>query len=129
MEDPFLQIVIIFGLILLNGLFAMSEIAVLSSRKARLRQASDSGNERARAALSLATDPGSFLATIQIGITLVGILAGAFGQATLAQALTTSLARFPFLAPYAGILAIGVVVISVTYLSLVIGDLVTKSSA
>jgi putative hemolysin len=129
MEDPFLQIVIIFGLILLNGFLAMSEIAVLSSRKARLRQASDSGNERARAALRLATDPGNFLATIQIGITLVGILAGAFGQATLARALTTSLARFPFLAPYASIVAIGIVVLVVTYLSLVIGELVPKRLA
>jgi putative hemolysin len=129
MEDPFLQIVIIFGLILLNGFLAMSEIAVLSSRKARLRQAADGGNERARAALSLANDPGDFLATIQIGITLVGILAGAFGQATLARALTTSLARFPSLAPYASVLAIGIVVVVVTYLSLVIGELVPKRLA
>jgi putative hemolysin len=129
MEDPFLHILIIFGLILLNAVLAMSEIAVLSSRKARLRQASDTGDLRARAALKLATAPGNFLATIQIGITLVGILAGAFGQATLARALTAPLAQIPQLAPFASALAIGIVVVAVTYLSLVIGELVPKRLA
>jgi putative hemolysin len=129
MEDPFIQILAILGLILINGILAMSEIAVLSSRKARLRQAADGGSESARAALALATDPSNFLATVQIGITLVGILAGAVGQATLARTLAAALGRVPPLAPYASALAIGIVVVGVTYLSLVIGELVPKRIA
>ena len=129
MEDPFLQVLMIFGFALLNGILAMSEIAVLSARKARLRQASDSGNERARSALDLATNPSHFLATVQIGITLVGILAGAFGQATLARTRATGLADVPALAPYATAISVVIVVVGVTYISLVIGELVPKRLA
>ncbi len=102
---------------------------MLSSRKARLRQASDAGNERARAALTLATDPGRFLATVSIGTTLVGILMGAFGQATLARTLTASLAAVPVLEPIAGALAVGLVVLGVTYITLVLGELLPKRLA
>ncbi len=87
MEDPGGQLVIILLLAVLNGVLAMSETAVISARKARLRQAADAGDRRAGAALDLATEPTRFLATIQIGITLIGIFAGAYGEATLAQAL------------------------------------------
>ncbi|MGC9469825.1 MAG: hemolysin family protein [Anaerolineae bacterium] len=126
MADPFIQILIILGLVILNGILAMSEIAVVSSRKARLRQAADTGDERARAALDLATDPTQFLATVQIGITLVGILAGAFGEATLARALGEQLQKIPALVPYAEAISTVIVVLGVTYVSLVIGELVPK---
>ena len=129
MEDPLGQIVIILALALFNGVLAMSETAVISARKARLRQASESGDRRATAALELATNPTRFLATIQIGITLIGIFAGAFGQATLARTLATYLTKVRVLAPYADALAIAIVVLGVTYLSLVIGELVPKRLA
>src|SRR3972149_5465498 len=87
MEKPALEILIIFLLLVLNGIFAMSEIAIVSARKARLQQLAEEGNLKARAALELANRPNDFLSTVQIGITLVGILAGAFGGATLAQEL------------------------------------------
>ncbi|MCU0519357.1 MAG: hemolysin family protein [Anaerolineae bacterium] len=129
MEDPGGQLVIILVLALLNGALAMSETAVISARKARLRQAAESGDRRAAAALALATSPTRFLATIQIGITLIGIFAGAFGQATLARTLASQLTKIPALEPYADALAIAVVVLGVTYLSLVIGELVPKRLA
>ena len=129
MEDPGGQLVIILVLILLNGVLAMSETAVISARKARLRQAAESGDRRAAAALALATSPTRFLATIQIGITLIGIFAGAFGQATLARTLATYLAKIRAIAQYADAIAIAIVVLGVTYLSLVIGELVPKRLA
>lgn len=107
----------------------MSEIAVVSARRARLRRAAEEGSSRAEAALALATDPTQFLASIQIGITLVGIVAGAFGQATLAQAIASALAELPTVAPYANTIATGVVVIGATYTTLVIGELVPKRLA
>lgn len=129
MEDPGGQLVIILLLAVLNGVLAMSETAVISARKARLRQAADAGDRRAGAALDLATEPTRFLATIQIGITLIGIFAGAYGEATLARALGVHLSKIDFLAPHADAVAIAVVVLSVTYLSLVIGELVPKRLA
>ncbi len=129
MEDPGGQLVIILLLAVLNGVLAMSETAVISARKARLRQAADAGERRAGASLDLATEPTRFLATIQIGITLIGIFAGAYGEATLAQALGVRLSKIDFLAPHADAVAIAVVVLSVTYLSLVIGELVPKRLA
>ena len=119
----------IFIFAVLNGVLAMSEIAVVSARKARLRQQSDHGDTRARAALELATDPTQFLATVQIGITLVGIFAGAFGEATLARYLSSVLDEIDALAPYADIVATTVVVLGVTYISLVIGELAPKRLA
>jgi putative hemolysin len=123
------QVLIIFGFAILNGILAMSEIAVVSARRARLRQAAETGSERARAALELATDPTQFLATIQIGITLIGIVAGAFGEATLARVIASTLSAVPALMPYAHAISITVVVLGVTYISLVVGELVPKRLA
>ena len=121
------EILIILLLIILNGFFAMAELAVVSSRKARLRQLAEAGQRGAAAALRLAEQPGRFLSTVQIGITLIGIFAGAFGGATLAQTLEVWLAAtFPVLAYLSGELALFLVVASITYLSLIIGELVPK---
>ncbi|MFP4395448.1 MAG: hemolysin family protein [Anaerolineales bacterium] len=127
--NPIWNLITIFFFAVLNGVLAMSEIAVVSARKARLRQLADHGDQRAHAALELATDPTQFLATVQIGITLVGIFAGAFGEATLARYLDSVLGKIDVLAPYADILATTIVVLSVTYLSLVIGELAPKRLA
>jgi putative hemolysin len=119
----------IFGFAVLNGILAMSEIAVVSARRGLLRHAADSGNERARTALALSGDPTQFLATIQIGITLIGIVAGAFGEATLARAFASGLSAIPALTPYADVIATVTVVLGVTYTTLVIGELVPKRVA
>jgi putative hemolysin len=124
-----LQIAVIVVLTLLNGLFAMSETALVSSRKARLRQRADAGDKGARAALELADSPNRFLSTVQIGISLIGVLSGAFGGAALAGPLAEALRRVPALAPYAGSLSFGAVVVAITYLSLIIGELVPKRLA
>jgi putative hemolysin len=130
MNSVVLQIAIIVLLILLNGLFAMAETALVSSRKARLRQRAKEGNKGARAALELADSPNRFLSTVQIGISLIGVLAGAFGGATIAEPLAVSLrAVVPVLAPYAGPIAFGTVVVGITYLSLILGELVPKRLA
>ena len=121
-----LEIVIIFLLILTNGVLALAEIAIVASRKARLQQKADEGDARSKAALELSQDPNEFLAAIQIGITLIGILAGAFSGATLAESLASWIARLPALAPFANALAIGIVVVVITYFSLVFGELVPK---
>jgi putative hemolysin len=127
--SPILQVMMIFGFAVLNGVLAMSEIAVVSARRGRLRHAADTGNEEAQAALALSADPTQFLATIQIGITLIGIVAGAFGEATLARVLGSALSAIPSLTPYASAIATGVVVLGVTYTTLVIGELVPKRLA
>jgi putative hemolysin len=124
-----LEISLIVVLILLNGLFAMSETALVSARSSRLRQRINEGDVGARAALQLADSPNRFLATVQIGISLIGVLAGAFGGATIAEPLAGVLRGVPALAPYAGPLAFGVVVVAITYLSLVLGELVPKRLA
>ncbi|AFZ33483.1 MULTISPECIES: hemolysin family protein [Cyanophyceae] len=124
-----LEILLILLLIIGNGVFAMSEIAIVSARKARLQQQVSQGKSGARAALKLANSPSRFLATVQIGITLVGILAGAFGGATIAEKLAEALRLVPVLVPYSDALAFGIVVICITYLSLVIGELVPKEVA
>lgn len=121
-----LDILLIVLLIAANGVFAMSEISVVSARKARLVQRAEEGDAGARAALALAEEPTRFLSTVQIGITLIGILAGAFGGATVAEKLAPSFARVPLLAPYAEGVALAVVVLCITYLSLVVGELVPK---
>jgi putative hemolysin len=120
------EVLIIFLLIVANGVFALSEIAIVSSRKARLEQRAAEGDARARAALDLANDPGPFLSTVQIGITLVGILTGAFGGATLSESLATVLAGVPALAPYSRTLALAIVVLAITFVSLVVGELLPK---
>jgi putative hemolysin len=123
------QIVAVLLLILLNGLFAMAEIAVISSRKTRLQQRADAGDRGARAALALAETPNRFLSTVQIGITLIGILAGAFGGVTISQELAAALRQIKAIAPYSDVIALTIVVMGITYLSLVIGELVPKRLA
>ena len=123
------ELLIIFLLILANGVFAMSEIAVVAARKVRLQQRADEGDERARAALALAHDPNKFLSTVQFGITMVGVLAGAYGGATIAEQLAVPVATIPQLAPYAEAIALGLVVTAITILSLIIGELVPKRIA
>lgn len=124
-----MEILIIFGLIILNGVFALSEIAVLSSRKARLQQRINEGDRGARMALRLAENPNIFLSTIQVGITLIGVLAGAVGGATIAEALGTQLELIPILQPYSHSLALGTVVLLITIFSLLLGELVPKRLA
>lgn len=123
------EIIFVFLLLLANGVFAMSELAIVSARKVRLRQMCDKGDSRACAALELATYPDRFLSTIQIGITLVGILAGAFGGATIAEHLGEQIARVPALAQYGEALGVVSIVVAITYLSLIIGELVPKRFA
>lgn len=123
------EAVLILLLLLVNGVFAMSEIAVVSSRKARLQQRAETGDTGARRALELVDNPNRFLSTVQVGITLVGILAGAFGGATIASQVAVYVRRVPSLAPYADGVSLGLVVLVITYLSLVIGELVPKRIA
>jgi putative hemolysin len=120
------EILFILLLIIANGVFALAEVAVVASRKARLQQRAQDGDVKARAALELVESPNRFLATVQIGITLVGIFAGAFGGATLSKTLAATLRTFPLLETSADSLALGIVVIAITYLSLVIGELAPK---
>ena len=123
------EILLILLLILANGVFAMSEIAVVSSRRPRLQQRAEEGDAAAAAALRLAKDPGDFLSAVQIGITLIGILAGAYGGATLARNLALALEPIPWLAPYAESVSLILVVLVITFLSLVFGELVPKRLA
>jgi len=125
-----LQLAFVFLLILLNGFFAMAEMAVVSSRKARLQHAAQRGRDGARVALELKRDPGRFLSTVQIGITLISVLASAVGGATLAEALSHYLEEFPTpIGAYARELGFAVVVILITYFSLILGELVPKRIA
>jgi len=123
------EILLIIFLIILNGLLALSEIALISARKTRLEQLAKEGDSRARIALKLANSPDSFLSTIQIGITFVGILAGAFGGATIAKLLSRYIATFPLLAPYGETISVAIVVVCITYLSVIIGELIPKRIA
>lgn len=123
------EILIILFLLLVNGLFAMSEIAIVSARKPRLQQQADKGDKRAQLALTLAKDPEDFLSTVQIGITLIGILAGVFGGATVAADLAVLLETIGIPDRYSETISVVIVVASITYLSLVIGELVPKNLA
>ncbi|MGB1287798.1 MAG: hemolysin family protein [Aggregatilineales bacterium] len=117
-------------LIMLNGVFALSEMAIVSSRKARMQAMADEGSKGAAAALKLMAEPNRFLSTVQIGITLIGILAGAFGGAALSEPLRTFLIdNFDLTLRTAGTLSVGLIVALTTYLSLVIGELVPKRVA
>ena len=129
MNDPFLEILVIALLLLTNGIFSMSEMAIIAARKARLQQLADTGNRYARLTLKLANDPNKFLATIQIGITSIGILSGAFGGATLAKTIGAWAGTIPAIKPYSEAVGVAVVVIILTYLSLIIGELVPKRLA
>lgn len=124
-----LETLIIVAMIVANGVFAMSEIAVVSARKARLLHRAKSGNKRAEAALRLAEHPERFLSTIQIGITTIGVLAGAFGGATLARELAAVLGAYPLLSEWSATIAVGIVVVAISFLSIVLGELVPKRIA
>lgn len=124
-----MDIAIIFGLILINGIFAMSEIAIVSSKQLRLQQAADNGDEGARKALQLSGEPTRFLSTIQVGITLIGILAGAFGEATIARQLEDYFLEISAIAAYAKPVSWTLMVILITYFSLIFGELVPKRLA
>ncbi len=129
MNSIFLEILIVLVLILLNGFFSMSEIALVSARKVRLEQKADEGDKGARIALELTGSTNKLLSSVQVGITLVGILTGALGGATIAERLTASLVKINWLAPYASGVAITIVVLFTTYFSLVIGELIPKRLA
>ncbi len=129
MDSLFWEITVIVLLVAANGIFAMAEMALVSSRRVRLEQQAEEGNRGAQIALDLANAPNKFLSTIQIGITLIGVLAGAFGGATLAVRIEVQFQLVPWLADHAGIAAFGVVVFAITYLSLVVGELVPKRIA
>jgi len=125
----YLEIFAIILLTLLNGLLAMSELAIVSSRKSRLENLANQGSKGARAALQLIGDPSRFLSTVQIGITLIGIIAGAFSGATLGIRLGIWLDTYPLISPYGNVLGIGITVVCITYLSVIIGELVPKRIA
>ncbi|QLE58520.1 hemolysin family protein [Nostoc sp. TCL26-01] len=123
------EILIILVLILANGIFSMSEMAIVSARKVRLQQLANQGDAKAKAALKLAESPNNFLSTVQVGISLIGILTGAFGGATIASRLAVYVKLVPFLARYSEPVSFGIVVLIITYLSLIIGELVPKRLA
>jgi putative hemolysin len=121
-----IEIVAIFVLLAVNGVFAMTEIAVVSARRPRLRLLADQGDERARAALQLIHAPNRFLSTVQIGISLIGVMAGAFGGATIAGTVRDALQALPALAPYGDAIGFATVVTGITFFSLVLGELAPK---
>lgn len=129
MSSMTFEILIILVLIIANGVFSMSEMAIVSARKVRLQQLANQGDAKAKAALKLAESPNHFLSTVQVGISLIGILTGAFGGATIASRLTIYIKRVPLLAPYSDPLSFGIVVLLITYFSLIIGELVPKRLA
>lgn len=123
------ELIIVGALILLNGFFAMAELAVVSSRRGRLQQMADRGSKGAKAALALSEDTTRLLSTVQIGITLIGVLAGAFSGATIAEKLERALLEIPALASRAETLSIFIVVVCIAYLTLIAGELVPKRIA
>lgn len=129
MKTILIEAGIILILVMVNGLFSMSELAVVSARRARLRRAAEDGDGRAATALELAADPNRFLSTVQVGITVVGTLAGVFGGATIAERLAGWIETFPGPAPYADAIGLSVVVAAISYLTLVLGELVPKRLA
>jgi putative hemolysin len=121
-----MEILIILFLILLNGVFSMSEIALISARKNRLETAANKGNPAAKVALDLANSPNKFLSTVQIGITLIGILTGIYSGDKITTDVQNFVAGFEMLKPYADSIAVGIVVVILTFFSLVLGELVPK---
>ena len=121
-----MEIAILFSLICFNGLFAMSEIALITARKAKLQKLIDEGDSGAAAAVKLGEDPTKFLSTIQIGITSIGVLNGIVGEAAFAEPLSTWLASLGVSAPISNYVATGIVVVVITYFTIVIGELVPK---
>lgn len=124
-----LELAVVVGLIVLNGLFAMAEMAIVSSRRIRLQQMAENGSRGAARALALAENPSRFLSGVQVGITLIGILSGAFGGATLGVRLGEFLSDLGWFGAYANETAFGTVVVAITYVSIVLGELVPKRTA
>ena len=123
-------IVVVLLLVVLNGLFAMTELAVVSSRKSKLQSRAERGDRGARKALALAEEPTHFLSAVQVGITLIGILAGAYGQAAIGGELTRLLeTAVPAIDEYAHFISTGIVVVVITYVSVIVGELVPKRLA
>ena len=120
------EFLIIFVLVIANGLFSMSEISILSSRKVRLKRRAQGGIKGAQIALDLADEPNKFLSTVQVGITLIGVFTGVYGGTTIAGKLVPYFQQFELLADYSGAISLGLVTLSTTYLSLVLGELVPK---
>jgi len=129
MPVTFVEIFAIILLVIANGFLAMAEIAIVSARRARLQQRADEGDKGAKMVLTLKEHPTGFLSTVQIGITLVGVLSGAFAGATVAEELEGVFKTISAIAPYAEVLSVAIVVCCVTYLSLIIGELVPKRLA
>jgi putative hemolysin len=125
----FIEIIVIFILVIFNGLFAMSEIALVSSRKFLLRQMAEKGKRGATYALKLCRNPTRFLSTVQIGISLMGILSGVYGGAIVASYLENVVKQIAFLAPYARSLSLSLVVLTITFLFLVVGEIIPKRLA
>jgi putative hemolysin len=121
-----MEILIILFLIFLNGIFAMSEIAMVSSRKSRLETAAKRGDKASKMALELSRNPGKFLSTVQIGITLIGILTGIYSGEKIEDDLVAYLNQFVLLKQYSETIAISVIVVTLTFFSLVLGELVPK---
>lgn len=124
-----IELFVIVFLIMVNGVFALSELAIVSSRKARLEQWAREGDAKARIALELANSPDRFLPTIQVGITFVGISAGVFGGATIADVLVRYIATVSLLEPYSRAIGVGIVAVSITYITLIVGELAPKRVA
>lgn len=129
MTEALIEVLVIFVLTLVNGVFAMAETAIVSARKTRLQHAANSGDAAARIALDLANAPNLFLSTIQVGITLIGILAGVFGGATIANRLALLVNAIPTLTPYSQAVSFTIVVLVITFFSLIVGELVPKRLA
>ncbi|MGC4054220.1 MAG: hemolysin family protein [Paludibaculum sp.] len=129
MQGISIEIVAILALVIANGVFALSEIAIVSARKARLLHKAEGGMRQAQTALDVANNPNDFLSTVQVGITLVGTLAGVFGGATVGEQLAVRLNNIPGLSPHGETVAMAVVVLTITYLSLILGELVPKRIA
>lgn len=121
-----MEILILFGLIILNGLFSMSEIALVSARKTRLESAAAAGSSKAAAALALAKSPNTFLSTVQIGITIIGIITGIYSGENITDDFEPYVAQIPMLQPYSQQIAVSVVVVIVTFFSLILGELLPK---
>ncbi len=129
MSNVGIQLLVLLLLLVANGVFAAAELSIASSRKVRLQQCAEAGDAGARAALDLASEPGRFLSTVQIGITLISILTGAFGGSSLGAFLGGVLDRVPLLAPFSAQLGVFLAILAITYLSLIIGELVPKQLA
>jgi len=123
------ELLVIFVLTLLNGFFALSEIALVSVNKSRIRSRADQGSSKARLVLKLLENPENFLSSVQVGITLIGIVSGAYGGATLTDDMIAFLSRFPFLGGYVEPLAMILVIRGITYFTIVLGELVPKTIA